>query len=108
MVNCAHPTHVAPALDAGAPWSARIGGLRANASTLSHAELDEMVELDDGDPLDLASHYVGLRSTLPALRVLGGCCGTDDRHVAAIVRAWTAGEGPTDTRDGGPGRLSAA
>ncbi len=95
MVNCAHPTHLAAALDDGARWTARVGGLRANASTLSHAELDEMVELDDGDPIDLAARYVGLRGALPALRVLGGCCGTDDRHVAAIARAWTASHAPS-------------
>jgi homocysteine S-methyltransferase len=87
MINCAHPTHFAHVLDASAPWATRIGGLRANASTLSHAELDEMEELDAGDSDDLAAHYVALRSKLPALRVIGGCCGTDHRHVAAIAAA---------------------
>jgi homocysteine S-methyltransferase len=90
MVNCAHPTHFDHVLDGTAPWAARIGGLRANASQLSHAELDEMVELDGGDPADLAARYVGLRSSLPNLHVLGGCCGTDHRHVAAIASAWQA------------------
>lgn len=88
MINCAHPTHfdMVPVRDA--PWTARIGGLRANASRLSHAELDVMTELDDGDPEDLAARYVALRSVMPALKVIGGCCGTDDRHVAAIASAW--------------------
>ena len=90
MVNCAHPTHFDHVLDGTAPWTARIGGLRANVSALSHAELDEMVELDSGDPTDLAARYVGLRSSLPNLQVLGGCCGTDHRHVAAIANAWQA------------------
>ncbi len=88
MINCAHPTHFDHVLDPAAPWARRIGGLRANASRLSHAELDEMEELDAGDPADLADRYVSLRSSLPALRVIGGCCGTDDRHVAAIAEAW--------------------
>jgi S-methylmethionine-dependent homocysteine/selenocysteine methylase len=88
MINCAHPSHFASALETGAPWSRRIGGLRANASMLSHAELDEMTELDEGDPDDLASRYVALREALPNLQVIGGCCGTDDRHVAAIADAW--------------------
>jgi homocysteine S-methyltransferase len=88
MVNCAHPTHFDHVLDGSAPWAGRIGGVRANASTLSHAELDEMVELDDGDPVDLAARTVALRTALPALQVIGGCCGTDDRHVAAIAAAW--------------------
>jgi S-methylmethionine-dependent homocysteine/selenocysteine methylase len=88
MINCAHPTHFEHSLDAGAPWTARIRGLRANASTLSHAELDEAETLDDGDPDDLAARYVGLRERLPNLLVLGGCCGTDDRHVRAMSEAW--------------------
>jgi homocysteine S-methyltransferase len=87
MVNCAHPTHFDHVLDADAPWIRRIGGLRANASSASHAELDEATELDAGDPDDLAARYADLRSKLPALRLAGGCCGTDHRHVAAIVSA---------------------
>ncbi|MEO8266211.1 MAG: homocysteine S-methyltransferase family protein [Ilumatobacteraceae bacterium] len=90
MINCAHPTHFDHVLDGAAPWAARIGGLRANASRLSHAELDEMMQLDEGDPDDLAARYVRLRSALPGLRVIGGCCGTDHRHVAAIAHAWRA------------------
>jgi S-methylmethionine-dependent homocysteine/selenocysteine methylase len=88
MVNCAHPSHFAQALDAGAEWTDRIVGLRANASTLSHAELDEAEELDEGDPAALAADYVALRPRLRNLRVLGGCCGTDARHVAAVAAAW--------------------
>jgi S-methylmethionine-dependent homocysteine/selenocysteine methylase len=85
MINCAHPTHLA--LDGGR-WTDRIHGLRANASQMSHAELDEADELDAGDPAELAAGYVELRERLPALTILGGCCGTDARHVAAIVSAW--------------------
>ena len=88
MINCAHPTHFDHVLDPAAPWAHRIGGIRANASALSHAELDEMVELDEGDPDDLARRYVALRHQLPNLHVVGGCCGTDHRHVAAIATAW--------------------
>ena len=89
MINCAHPTHFDHVLDGAAPWAARIGGVRANASQLSHAELDEMVELDAGDPADMAARYVALRAVLPGLQVVGGCCGTDHRHVGAIAAAWT-------------------
>ncbi len=99
MINCAHPTHFADVLDGTSAWAARIGGLRANASSLSHTELDEMVELDQGDPADLAARYVSLRSALPALRVLGGCCGTDHRHVAAIAQAWSASPPPRSEAD---------
>jgi homocysteine S-methyltransferase len=87
MVNCAHPTHLAPALADEGAWRARIGGVRANASTRSHAELDASTELDAGDPHRLGEEYRALRAALPALRVVGGCCGTDHRHVAAIARA---------------------
>jgi S-methylmethionine-dependent homocysteine/selenocysteine methylase len=91
MVNCAHPTHFEDVLEPGAPWVARIRGLRANASAKSHAELDEAADLDTGDPADLGARYADLRPRMPALTVLGGCCGTDDRHVAEIARAWRSG-----------------
>jgi len=89
VINCAHPTHFADALPTG-DSRARIGGLRANASRLSHAELDEAEELDSGDPADLAERCVALRGDLPGLEVVGGCCGTDIRHVTAICDAWLA------------------
>ena len=88
MINCAHPTHFDDVLVGDAPWIERIRGLRANASTMSHDELDVADELDDGDPADLGSRYAALGSRLPQLNVLGGCCGTDHRHVAAIRDAW--------------------
>jgi len=87
MVNCAHPTHFEHVFDEDGAWTDRVHGLRANASTMSHAELDAAEELDDGDPADLAARYRALRSRLRNLDVLGGCCGTDHRHVAAICRA---------------------
>jgi S-methylmethionine-dependent homocysteine/selenocysteine methylase len=88
MVNCAHPTHFEGVVEGDGEWRRRIRGMRANASTKSHAELDEATELDDGDPADLGARYAGLRRALPELNVLGGCCGTDHRHVAAIRDAW--------------------
>ena len=89
MVNCAHPTHFQHVVAADGVWKSRIRGLRANASKLSHAELDEAEELDEGNPAELAGEYVALRAQLPRLSVLGGCCGTDHRHVEAMSRAWT-------------------
>lgn len=88
MINCVHPTHLEPAL-AGCPgdWCERIRGLRANASRRSHAELDESADLDEGDPEELARGYQALRGALPFLSIVGGCCGTDHRHVAAVGRA---------------------
>jgi homocysteine S-methyltransferase len=83
LVNCAHPTHVLAGIDDG-PWTSRIAGLRPNASRMSHAELDEAEELDEGDPAELRASYDTLAARLPSLRILGGCCGTDARHVAAL------------------------
>jgi S-methylmethionine-dependent homocysteine/selenocysteine methylase len=94
MVNCAHPTHFDHLLASGRPWTERVRGIRANASTRSHAELDEATELDDGDPEMLGAQYAGLRRGLPRLNVLGGCCGTDHRHIEAIAASVVPREGP--------------
>lgn len=83
MINCAHPEHFNDVLEKGA-WLERIRGIRANASTKSHAELDESTELDIGDIAGLAGHYRDLQRRLPKLAVMGGCCGTDHRHIEAI------------------------
>jgi S-methylmethionine-dependent homocysteine/selenocysteine methylase len=88
MINCAHPTHFASALEHGGAWRQRLLGLRANSSVRSHAELDEATELDEGNPTELGAQHAALQNRLPEVRVLGGCCGTDARHVAAIVSAW--------------------
>ena len=94
MVNCAHPTHFASVLETGLetgePWVERVQAIRANSSTMSHAELDVAEELDRGDVQGLAGHYADLQRTLPKLRVVGGCCGTDHEHIAAIADALTA------------------
>ncbi len=86
MINCAHPTHFDTVLDGGS-WMDRIRGLRANASTKSHEELDNSTELDDGNPAELGGQYRALLDRLPNLAVLGGCCGTDHRHVEQICIA---------------------
>lgn len=86
MLNCAHPDHFEPVLDGGT-WMTRLRGLRANASSRSHAELDAATTLDDGDPRALAAAYAALRRRFPQINVLGGCCGTDHRHVEAIAAA---------------------
>jgi homocysteine S-methyltransferase len=84
MINCAHPTHFERIFDTGGAWVSRIRGLRANASARSHAELNEATELDAGNPEELGKQYRAFLARLPHLRVLGGCCGTDHRHLACI------------------------
>jgi homocysteine S-methyltransferase len=90
MINCAHPTHFSHAIKADARLAGRIRGLRANASKRSHKELDESPDLDAGNPAELGAEYRELRSVLPKLSVVGGCCGTDHRHVAEICKALKA------------------
>lgn len=87
-INCAHPSHFEAALAEGGGWTERIRCVRANASTRSHAELDAATELDAGDIAGLAGCYRRLRGPLAGLNVLGGCCGTDLRHLRAIRDAW--------------------
>jgi S-methylmethionine-dependent homocysteine/selenocysteine methylase len=84
MINCAHPTHFDHVLDAGGAWTKRIRGIRANSSRCSHAELDNAPELDIGDPFELGGQYAELLRRFPHVNVLGGCCGTDHRHVECI------------------------
>lgn len=88
MVNCAHPSHFADVLEANSDWTKRIGGLRANASRLSHAELDAATELDRGDIAELARLHADLRAKID-FKVVGGCCGTDSEHVQHIYAALT-------------------
>jgi S-methylmethionine-dependent homocysteine/selenocysteine methylase len=92
MINCAHPAHFGHVLSAAGDWGTRIKGLRANASRCSHAELDEATELDDGDPVELGRQYRELLRRMPHITVLGGCCGTDHRHIEQIAKACLAGE----------------
>lgn len=84
LINCAHPTHIERGLGGAGPWRDRIAGVRPNASTRSHAELDAAEDLDEGDIDALAAATHRLNRLLPELSILGGCCGTDARHVAAL------------------------
>ena len=87
MINCAHPTHFERVLEDKQPWTQRVRGLRANASRQSHAELNEATVLDTGDPAELGREYAELKRRLNRLCVLGGCCGTDQRHIEQIATA---------------------
>jgi len=87
MINCAHPRHFTKVFTKRESWVNRIGGLRANASSKSHAELDESTTLDSGNPIELGKEYKILRDILPNLNVLGGCCGTDHNHISEIYNA---------------------
>lgn len=92
MINCAHPSHFMPVLEKDAGWMDRIVGIRANASCRSHAELDEAVELDDGNPVEFGQSYAQLNTMFKNLRVFGGCCGTDHRHINEVCKSLTVSE----------------
>lgn len=92
MINCAHPTHFDGVLPRGAAWTKRLRGLRANASMRSHQELNDSPDLDDGDPAVLGTQYHELLRRHPQLTVLGGCCGTDHRHIRSISQACRNGD----------------
>jgi len=90
MINCAHPTHFDAVMATSQPWVKRLRGVRANASRLSHTELNEAPDLDDGNPLEFGAQYRNLLRRHPHINVLGGCCGTDHRHVEEIARTCKA------------------
>ena len=87
MINCAHPDHFTHVLETGEPGLQRLRGLRANASRMSHAELDNAEELDDGNPVELGSLFGDIRRRSPQINVVGGCCGTDHRHIEHICHS---------------------
>ena len=88
MINCAHPSHFSGVVGGNESWIDRIRGLRANASSMSHAELNDAPELDAGNPEELGRDYAALKGhQLKNLNVFGGCCGTDHRHVEQIAVA---------------------
>ena len=89
MINCAHPTHFMETLDTNEAWARRLKGLRANASSCSHAELDNAEHLDDGDPVALGVEMGAIQRKHPHINVLGGCCGTDHRHIEQIATSIT-------------------
>jgi S-methylmethionine-dependent homocysteine/selenocysteine methylase len=93
MINCAHPSHFEMTLQSGGDWLQRIRGVRANASRLSHAELDEAEVLDDGNPEEFGEETAALRAFLSRMNIVGGCCGTDHRHADQIWKAIKRGNG---------------
>lgn len=90
MVNCVHPSIFREAftrqLEAWPELGRRLVGLQANASRLSPEELDGRAELDSGDPASFGQEMAALHTEM-GVRLLGGCCGTDDRHLTALVTA---------------------
>jgi len=104
MLNCAHPSHFERVLGSLGERRARLRGLRANASRRSHAELDAATELDAGNPRELGADYARLKADWASLNVIGGCCGTDHRHVEAMAAAFVLESDVGACRHSGPVR----
>lgn len=83
--NCAHPVEFEPALNGGA-WTDRLRYVRPNASKMDKIALCKLGHLEDGDPEELGGQMADLKRRFPQADILGGCCGTDERHLGEIAR----------------------
>ncbi len=90
MVNCIHPSVLRAALESSdsrrQALHGRLLGLQANTSAKAPEELDGSEELDGDEPRPFAEAMAGLYKDF-GLKVFGGCCGTDGRHISAMARA---------------------
>jgi len=93
LVNCVHADVLAEGLqaaDAQGAWkvlSGRLLGIQANTSRLSPEALDGRGELDTEAPGDFAAALITLHRRY-GLKILGGCCGSDHRHLEAVAQAY--------------------
>lgn len=91
MLNCVHPANARRTIAAGpnnsAQLKSRLIGLQGNASRMSPEELDGRVELDADPPERWARAMLSLHDDFD-MRILGGCCGTDNRHIARLVELY--------------------
>ncbi len=84
LINCAHPDHFTGIFN-DEPWMNRLRGVVANASRCSHSELEAAKEFDEGNPDELGSLIGSLLKQYPHFNIIGGCCGTDMRHMKRIL-----------------------
>lgn len=88
MTNCVHPTVLRKAIENGENSTnlvkQRLRGIQANTSSKSPEELDGSAELVSEDITTLVEEMVYLHNN-HKIKVLGGCCGTDERHIQGLV-----------------------
>jgi homocysteine S-methyltransferase len=88
LINCVHPSVFARGLGRETEISKsirkRVLGLQANTSSRSPEELDGLEQLDGSDPDKFAEEMLDLHHQF-GIKVIGGCCGTDHRHIHAIA-----------------------
>ena len=89
MTNCVHPSIVCKALlqpfNRNETVRERFRGIQANTSPLSYAELDGAEDLHCSEPEDFAEEMLKLQRVAD-IKIWGGCCGTDCRHMACVAR----------------------
>ena len=84
--NCSHPLEFEPALADPGPWQDRLRYVRPNAAKMDKIALCSLGHLEDGDPVELGQQMGDVAKRFPRADILGGCCGTDERHLAEIAR----------------------
>lgn len=89
MANCVHPSILYRALaspkNSNTHEITRFAGIQANASPLTPEELDGSDEIAADAPEALA-HSMSKLLEYPQMKIFGGCCGTDQRHMDATAK----------------------
>lgn len=89
MANCIHPKILYSALQMDFNQTPlvkkRFGGIQANTSPLSPEELDNSTDLKCSGSIELANEIMKLTDFIN-LKIVGGCCGTDNTHIEEIAK----------------------
>ncbi|MBW2409401.1 MAG: homocysteine S-methyltransferase family protein [Deltaproteobacteria bacterium] len=85
QINCVHPAIFRKAIEQSEPGFDRLLGLQANTSEKSPEELDGLGYLDTSEPEEFAESMLALHTHF-GLKIIGGCCGTDHRHIEEIAK----------------------
>lgn len=83
MVNCIYPTFIRPDEQPSDLFD-RLQGIQANASSKTHDQLDGSQTLQQDSLEDWGHHMLRLNREF-GVKILGGCCGTDDRYLRYLV-----------------------
>ncbi len=83
MVNCAYPTFLSIAAQQEEAL-ARLIGFQANASDLDQCDLDGSCEIH-ANPVEEWGRAMRIIHTEAGIPIMGGCCGTDGRHIRYLA-----------------------
>jgi homocysteine S-methyltransferase len=88
LINCTHVSFARAALmhecNSSPLVRQRIIGLLANTAALSPEDLNNSTNLVEEKPETFGQSVAGLHWEL-GMKILGGCCGTDDRHIRCLA-----------------------